>query len=399
MALPEKKAPGHVHPPQTGRSRQSLYAASHAEGVRNVNIRMKRSNQIYVPDDPGRGPSVVSIIILLCIPAVVTNIIGVYLGFKRLKAEWTRKKYKDYRRYANVIGSRGNIDIRELAKQTGKNTADVANDLQTMIDKGFIGGGAYIDRATMTLYLDVRTVETEFVNETAQQSARAAQPSVRVYNTAAQQNVTSGIVNPTVRIYNTAAQQASSAFQAAQEAARQAGIEVESVQETPEEEVKQPKHGQAKRRTNGTENSDFEAKLQEIKKLNEEIEDEEVSRRIDRIGELTASIFRVVREKPEHAEEVRKFMNYYLPTTFKLLKSYSLMEKQSYQGENIVSARKKIEDVLDTLIHAFEQQQDRLFKTEALDVETDISVLETMMASDGLLETGGLKLQASGGKQ
>ena len=111
-----------------------------------------------------------------------------------------------------------------------------------------------------------------------------------------------------------------------------------------------------------------------------------VSERIDRIGTLTASIFRVVREKPERADEVRKFMNYYLPTTLKLLKSYSLMEKQSYQGENIAASRKKIEDVLGTLVHAFEQQQDMLFQSEALDVETDISVLETMMASDGLTE-------------
>ena len=79
-------------------------------------------------------------------------------------------------------------------------------------------------------------------------------------------------------------------------------------------------------------------------------------------------------------------MNYYLPTTLKLLKSYSLMEKQSYQGETIQQSRKKIEDVLATLVHAFEQQQDKLFQSDALDVETDISVLETMMASDGLTE-------------
>ena len=141
------------------------------------------------------------------------------------------------------------------------------------------------------------------------------------------------------------------------------------------------------------ENEDFENKLREIRHLNDEIQDKAVSDRIDRIGELTASIFRVVREKPEHAEEVRKFMNYYLPTTLKLLKSYSLMEKQSYQGENIQASRKKIEDVLETLVHAFEQQQDKLFQSDALDVETDISVLETMMASDGLLEQqGGLRM-------
>ena len=78
-------------------------------------------------------------------------------------------------------------------------------------------------------------------------------------------------------------------------------------------------------------------------------------------------------------------MNYYLPTTFKLLKSYSLMEKQTYQGDNIAASRKKIEDILDTLVHAFEQQLDKLFHMEAMDVDADISVLETMMTSDGLI--------------
>ena len=122
-----------------------------------------------------------------------------------------------------------------------------------------------------------------------------------------------------------------------------------------------------------------------------------MSARIDRIGGLTASIFTVVRQKPERADEVKKFMNYYLPTTFKLLKSYALMEKQSYQGENIIASRKKIEDILDSLITAFEQQQDRLFRTEALDVEADIQVLETMMAKDGLVTPKGLDLRSMGG--
>ena len=162
----------------------------------------------------------------------------------------------------------------------------------------------------------------------------------------------------------------------------------------PQPEVKAPR--QAQPHVTGTESENFEAKLKEIRQLNDEIENGPVSERIDRIGELTASIFRVVREKPERAEEVRKFMNYYLPTTLKLLKSYSLMEKQSYQGENIQASRKKIEEVLDTLVHAFEEQQDRLFRTEALDVETDISVLETMMSSDGLVQKDRLRPRAAG---
>jgi hypothetical protein len=82
-------------------------------------------------------------------------------------------------------------------------------------------------------------------------------------------------------------------------------------------------------------------------------------------------------------------MSYYLPTTLKLLESYRLMEKQSYQGENIQAARHRIEAVLDKLVTAAERQQDKLFDAEAMDVEAEINVLETMMASDGLMEKNG----------
>ena len=320
----------------------------------------KNFSRIHVPEDPQMKPSWLAVGILLVIAPPVTTFVGLYMGYKRLRAEWTRKRYQVFRRYANIIGDRVTVSIRGLAAEMGMATGNVASDLQTMIDEGMIEGNAYIDRSHMTLNMDAYardTVETEFVN-----------PVVNLF------------VSPEDRARTVAAAKATQAKSA----------------EPAKEEAHAPKRTPSEPRKSGMESENFEAKLREIRQLNDEIENNAVSDRIDRIGELTASIFRVVREKPEHAEEVRKFMNYYLPTTLKLLKSYSLMEKQSYQGENIQASRKKIEDVLDTLIHAFEQQQDRLFKTEALDVETDISVLETMMASDGLLEQNG-GLRASGG--
>ena len=130
--------------------------------------------------------------------------------------------------------------------------------------------------------------------------------------------------------------------------------------------------------------------LRRIRKLNDDIADEAVSEKIDRIEAVTASIFRAVEERPEQAEAARRFMNYYLPTTLRLLESYRLMEGQSYQGENIQAARHRIEEVLGKLVSATEQQQDKLFSAEALDVEAEIHVLETMMASDGLTQVRGM---------
>ena len=289
--------------------------------------------------------------------------VGLYLGYKRIKNEISRKRFKLYRRYANAIGDRNEVSIRGLAASMGLPVGNVVSDLQAMIDAGFMGNDAYIDHSHMVLYLNPNVVETQFVD-------RKSENVVNVY------------ITPEDRASTVAAAKATQARRAADEAEKPSQPQKRKVPDAP-------------RATPDTDN--FEAKLREIRALNDAIKDPEVSERIDRIGELTASIFRVVQEKPEHTEEVRKFMNYYLPTTLKLLRAYSLMEQQSYQGENIQNSRKKIEDVLDTLVRGFEQQQDRLFRTEAIDVEADIKVLETMMASDGLVEPQG-SLRASGGR-
>ena len=319
-----------------------------------------------IPEDPPAKPSLLAIGILLIIVPPITTVIGLYLAYKRIRNEISRKRYKLYRRYASAIGDRSEVSIRGLSASMGMPVENVVGDLQAMIDEGFMGGEAYIDHSHMILYIDPSVVETQFVE-------RKGEPVVNVY------------ISPEARAATVAAAKATQS--------RDAG---EVVKERPAEpQANKRKTAEPVKSTAGPD--DFEAKLREIRAVNESIKDPAVSERIDRIGELTASIFRVVQEKPEHAEEVRKFMNYYLPTTLKLLKSYSLMEQQSYQGENIQNSRKKIEDVLDTLVRGFEQQQDRLFRTEAIDVETDISVLETMMASDGLVTPQG-GLRASGGR-
>jgi len=316
-------------------------------------------NKIIIPDDPPKGPPLYIDILLLFIAPPFSTLAGLYFLIKRGWYEFSRRKNNDYRHYAAIIGDRSSVSIRELAKRLGKAPGEVADDLQSMINSGILEATAYIDRSSMMLYLQDETIETEFVS-----------PTVNIFVNREQGGATASEPIETQFV------------EAAPKPTQKAASELDrSVRKSPQS------------RKAPADSEDFEQKLREIRKLNDDIENELVSQRIDRIGALTASIFRVVREKPERADEVRKFMNYYLPTTLKLLQSYSLMEKQSYQGENIQASRKKIENVLETLVHAFEQQQDKLFQSDALDVETDISVLETMMASDGLTQqSGGLHL-------
>ena len=136
---------------------------------------------------------------------------------------------------------------------------------------------------------------------------------------------------------------------------------------------------------------DCDETIRRIRQLNDDIDDAAVSEKIDRMEAVTASMLEAIAEDPDRAAEARRFMQYYLPTTLRLLKTYALMEEQSYQGETIQASRRRIEEVLDKLVHAAEQQQDKLFRRDALDMEADIQVLETMMASDGLTRTEGTR--------
>lgn len=128
----------------------------------------------------------------------------------------------------------------------------------------------------------------------------------------------------------------------------------------------------------------YDAILREIRTLDEDIDDENVSARIVEIEGITRKIFDLVKEKPEKENELKSFMSYYLPTTLKLLRSYSVFEKQGVQGENIESAKNDIERILDTLVKGFQAQLDRMFREDAMDISADIEVLETMMKQDGL---------------
>ncbi len=119
-----------------------------------------------------------------------------------------------------------------------------------------------------------------------------------------------------------------------------------------------------------------------IKQLNDQIKDETTSLKIDKIEELTTKIFKVLEEKPEKKQILRTFLNYYLPTTLKLLDDYRRLETQSGNSANIRKARKDIENILDTLVMAFEQQLDAMFEEDVLDISSEISALESMMAQD-----------------
>lgn len=127
--------------------------------------------------------------------------------------------------------------------------------------------------------------------------------------------------------------------------------------------------------------------LRQLRAANDAIPDENTSECIDRIERASAGIFSYIAKKPEKAAQISKFMNYYLPTTIKLLDSYQRLNQQTYKGENISGTINDIDRMLYTIANAFEKQLDTLFSDEAMDIATDISVFETMLKQEGFVET------------
>ncbi len=124
--------------------------------------------------------------------------------------------------------------------------------------------------------------------------------------------------------------------------------------------------------------------LHQIRSVNDAIPDAEMSRKIDRIEEITGKILDYQRRNPTKNNELRQFLNYYLPTTLKILNAYAQMDAQGVAGENISAAKERIEGMMDKVVEGFEKQLDQLFKSDAMDIAADVEVLERMLDKDGL---------------
>ncbi|MGI5990195.1 MAG: 5-bromo-4-chloroindolyl phosphate hydrolysis family protein [Lachnospiraceae bacterium] len=123
--------------------------------------------------------------------------------------------------------------------------------------------------------------------------------------------------------------------------------------------------------------------LESIREANDQIEDEVMSQKLDRLASIVQRIFEAVKKEPSSASELRRFLTYYLPTTDKLLKAYVELVHQP-SGPNVENTKKQIEDSMDTIISAYEKLLDSLFEDMSWDVASDISVMNTMLKQDGL---------------
>lgn len=180
-------------------------------------------------------------------------------------------------------------------------------------------------------------------------------------------------------------------------------------QEEPKQEKKEkqeakkepePKKPEAPKSTGNPEIDNLikerERALSEMRRLNDSIEDETISAQIDHLEEIASKIIDQVIKEPSKLPQIRRFLNYYLPTTLKILNAYDRMDAAGVSGDNIDSTKQRVERMMGTIVKAFDKQLDALFGAEAMDISTDITVMENLLAQEGLAGEGKTTTKSQG---
>ena len=132
--------------------------------------------------------------------------------------------------------------------------------------------------------------------------------------------------------------------------------------------------------------SEAEQLTLELNRLNDDIPDKALTAAIDRMSAASDSIIAELTKHPEKAKSARRFLNYYLPSSVQLLSSYADTLKVEDAGEHQAAIRREIEGKAETVAAAFENQLDRLYAAEALNVSAQAEVLEDVLKSEGLVD-------------
>lgn len=272
---------------------------------------------------------------------ILSLLVAVPFGIMGISGTRSYKSKGRFKTYLRKLDGRECCNITELADGVGKSTQEVVKDLESMIRKRWLRQG-HLDRQKTCLIVTDRMYREYLQLETQKQN----------YQEQLKQDDIQRQMNQRV------------AEQEQNERMKKLDPEVRKVIEQGET---------------------FVCK---IRQCNDAIPGEEISAKISRMELIVARIFDRVEQNPACVGDIRKLLEYYLPTTVKLLEAYEEMDAQPVYGENIQTAKKEIEATLDTLNAAFEKLLDNLFQDTAWDVSSDISVLNTMLYQEGLHEDG-----------
>lgn len=262
------------------------------------------------------------------IPTTIIAVLGLWIGVHGTKLKGRANRFQ---RYVSMVKDKLYCSIEELAQKTGRSQRFVRKDLKKMMQKGMFLQ-AHLDKQEKCFIASDAMYEQYMLT----QKQYEEQKQNEKLNAKNKENVS--------------------------QEAGQVNAEYQKVLSEGKEYVRM------------------------IRLCNDEIPGEEMSGKLDKLELLVTRIFAQVEKEPELAPELHKMLNYYLPTTQKLLEAYRDLDKQNVEVKNISETKKEIENTVDTINAAFEKFLDELFREKAWDIQSDISVLNTMLKQDGYLK-------------
>ena len=305
----------------------------------------------------------------LAVPVSILGVLfagslGVGIGGKK-RLELAQR----FRKYVSVLGNRTYCMVEELADSVGESSKFVRKDLKKMIRQGFFPQG-YLDQKETCLITDKQTY----------QQYQDAQQSYEARRKAAQQSKDPGRRDGDGQYFETAFDSESSGGSenaaAKRSGTNQNGAASGHFADSDIRADLDPKCAELI--------AQGRSYIRHIHECNDRIPDEAMSEKLARLEVVVTRIFTEAERNPEVVDDLKKMMSYYLPTTKKLLDAYCNLNEQPVGGQNIDTMKKEIEETLDTLNSAFEKLLDDLFEEQAWDISSDISVLNTMLAQEGL---------------
>ena len=282
----------------------------------------------------------------------VNAFIGIIFGASALMLRTginQRNRLSRMKRYLALFADKMYVNIADLAQSVGKSTKYILKDVKKMMALGFFPEG-HLDKKETCLMLDDKTYREYLRLEKERKAYELEHGSANAQSTA----------NGTTP-NNTPSNNDSSATTAA----------TPDIADTRNPELV----------TMINEGQDYIRKLHE---LNDLIPGEVISEKLDRMEGLLKEIFKRLEEDPSQMSQMHKVMNYYLPTTIKLLQSYSDFDDISAPGTDVINAKAEIEKTVDIINEAFTELLNKLFQATVFDVTTDAQVLQTMLAKEGL---------------
>ena len=294
-------------------------------------------------------------------PVPVFLLLGGLIGGSLLmlrKGITERKRLSRMKRYISLCADKMYVNISDLAKQANQSTKYILKDIKKMLKLGFFPEG-HLDENETCLMLDDATYR-EYLRVEKQRQAYLADQHAK--NSGSNHTTTAQDKTP----HGTSSTSDAENFDASQ---------------TNSSKATAKSTGNAELDAMIREGQDYIRKLHE---LNDLIPGEVISEKMYRMEDLLKEIFDRLEEDPTQMPKLHKLMNYYLPTTIKLLQAYSEFDDVTSPGADIVAAKAEIEKTVDTINEAFTELLNKLFQATVFDVTTDAQVLQTMLAKEGL---------------